>query len=71
MTRPGAGGRIGRVLLDGARRLRADARGVTAIEYAMIAGLIFAVLAGSLRLYGTKMNTVYDRIGTEISAQIQ
>lgn len=48
-------------------RLFGDTRGATAIEYAMIGGLIFAVIAGTLKLYGAKLDGVYDRIGTTIA----
>ncbi|WP_132249794.1 Flp family type IVb pilin [Methylobacterium segetis] len=60
-----------------ARRLTAlllalgcDRRGATAIEYAMIGALIFAVAAGAIRLYGSKLNGVYDRIGTTIGSNL-
>jgi pilus assembly protein Flp/PilA len=66
--RTGATGR------DGAEpgRIRAfarDRRGSTAMEYAMIGALIFAVAAGTIKLYGSKMNDVYGRIGST-AAQI-
>lgn len=51
------------------RRFVRDARGGTALEYAMIGALIFAVTAGTIRLYGSKLNDVYSRIsatGTQI-----
>ncbi|GJD56229.1 Flp family type IVb pilin [Methylobacterium dankookense] len=51
------------------RRFLGDARGSTAMEYAMIGALIFAVAAGTIRLYGSKMNDVYARIGSA-AAQI-
>ncbi|MEA1831638.1 Flp family type IVb pilin [Methylobacterium durans] len=51
-------------------RLGQDRRGATAIEYAMIGGLIFAVSAGAIRLYGAKLNTVYDKIGTTIGSNL-
>ncbi|GJE60944.1 hypothetical protein MPOCJGCO_3063 [Methylobacterium trifolii] len=50
-------------------RFLRDARGGTAMEYAMIGALIFAVAAGSIRLYGSKVNDVYARIGNA-AAQI-
>jgi Flp pilus assembly pilin Flp len=66
MTKPAPrGGRL-RAALECARRLQSDARGATAIEYALIAGLIFAVTAGSVRLFGVKMNGVYERISSNI-----
>ena len=50
-----------------ARRFVREAGGATAIEYALIAGLIFMVTAGSIRLFSSRMNTVYDRITNAIS----
>lgn len=44
------------------RRFARDACGATSIEYALIAGLIFMVTVGSIRLYSSKMNTVYGQI---------
>lgn len=52
------------------RRFLRDARGGTAIEYAMIGALIFAVAAGTIRLYASKMSDVYGRI-SNTAAQIQ
>jgi len=49
------------------RRFLADAGGATAIEYAMIGGLIFAVIAGSLKLYGSRMSGVYGQIGSAMA----
>ncbi|MDP4026733.1 hypothetical protein Q8W71_29430 [Methylobacterium sp. NEAU 140] len=49
------------------RRFARDARGGTAVEYAMIGALIFAVAAGSIRLYGTKVNGVYGQLGNAMA----
>ncbi len=49
------------------RRFARDRRGGTAIEYAMIGALIFAVVAGGIRLYGSKLSGVYTRIGDTIA----
>ncbi|WP_375466003.1 Flp family type IVb pilin [uncultured Methylobacterium sp.] len=48
-------------------RFTADSRGATSIEYAMIGGLIFVVIAGSLRLYSSRVSNVYTTIGNAIS----
>lgn len=50
-----------------ARRLARDARGATSIEYALIAGLVFVVVIGSIRLYSSRMDTVYAQITGAIS----
>ena len=48
-------------------RFRRDARGATAIEYALISALVFLTIAGSLRLYGSRVNGVYTYIGTVVT----
>ncbi|MCJ2117849.1 hypothetical protein MKK65_14970 [Methylobacterium sp. J-001] len=50
-----------------AARFARDARGSTAIEYAMIGALIFAVVAGSIRYYGSRMVPIYDQISTTVT----
>ncbi|GJD37522.1 Flp family type IVb pilin [Methylobacterium aerolatum] len=54
-------------MLRTARRFLGDMRGATAIEYAMIGGLIFAVIAGSLKVYGSRMSDVYGQIGSAMA----
>ncbi|MCJ2011186.1 Flp family type IVb pilin [Methylobacterium sp. J-076] len=51
----------------GLARFLRDTGGATAIEYAMIGGLIFAVIAGSLKLYGSKVDGVYGQIGNAMA----
>ncbi len=47
-------------------RLWNDRAGATAIEYGLIAGLTFLVIAGTLKLYAERMANVYDYIGTSV-----
>lgn len=49
------------------RRFATDAGGATSIEYALIAGLVFLGVVGSLRLYATKVGNVYTNIGNAIT----
>lgn len=49
------------------RRFATDARGATSIEYALIAGLVFLAIVGSLRLYASKVSNVYLTIGNAIT----
>ena len=44
------------------RRFAADAGGATAIEYALIAGLIAMVIVTGVTAVGTKLSTVYAHI---------
>lgn len=56
-----------RRMLAALRRFKGDEGGATALEYAMIGGLIFAVIAGSLKLYGSKLDGVYGQIGNTMA----
>ena len=47
-------------------RFARDARGSTAIEYALIGSLIFLVAAGSIRVYVNRMGGVYNQISTAV-----
>lgn len=40
----------------------ADENGVTALEYGMIAALIGAVIAGTVKVLGTSINTAFTTI---------
>ena len=45
-----------------------DKRGVTALEYAMIAGLIALVVLTGVTALGTKINTVFGNARTTLPA---
>jgi pilus assembly protein Flp/PilA len=57
-----------RGLLDRVRRTRflREDRGVTAIEYGLIAALIAVVINGAVRAVGTDLNSVFTTVGTEL-----
>jgi pilus assembly protein Flp/PilA len=44
-----------------------DNKGVTAIEYGLIAGLIVLVIAASVTSIGTGLNTVFGKILTSVT----
>ncbi|HEX8418048.1 MAG TPA: Flp family type IVb pilin [Methylobacterium sp.] len=44
-----------------------DARGATAIEYALISGLIFLAIVASLNLFADRMKTMYGVIETAVT----
>lgn len=52
---------------SGPAGFRVNASGATSIEYALIAGLIFVAVIGSMRLYAARVSTVYQTIGNTIS----
>ena len=49
-------------------RLRSDKRGVTALEYALIAGLIAVVLVGTLTTLGTTLKGTFSTISSDLPA---
>ncbi|MCY1382689.1 Flp/Fap pilin component [compost metagenome] len=54
--------------LNATRRFLRDEEGVTAIEYGLIAALIAVVIIVAVRLVGTNLDAVFDRIGLCLSA---
>jgi Flp pilus assembly pilin Flp len=44
-----------------------DSRGIAALEYALIAGLIFAAIIGCGTLYGPKLQLALGNIGQSIT----
>ncbi|MCJ2017549.1 hypothetical protein MKK84_08975 [Methylobacterium sp. E-065] len=50
----------------GMARFARDARGSTAIEYALIGSLIFLAAAGSMRIYANRMGGIYNQINAAV-----
>ncbi|WP_244869911.1 Flp family type IVb pilin [Paraburkholderia aspalathi] len=48
------------------KRFVSDDRGVTAIEYGLIASLIAVVIVGAVTLVGTDLNAVFTTIGNDL-----
>ena len=48
------------------QNLWSDRRGVTAVEYGMIAALIAAVIVGAVTTLGGYLNTAFTSIGTAV-----
>jgi pilus assembly protein Flp/PilA len=44
----------------------ADRRGVTAIEYGMIVGLIGLTIAAGMKLLGTNLSTIFSSLSTSV-----
>ena len=53
-------------ILTLAKRLRRDERGVTALEYALIAALIAVAIIGALTTLGSDLNTTFTNIGANL-----
>lgn len=49
-----------------ANKIRSDKKGVTALEYGMIASLIAVVIIGAVSTLGTKLNTAFTTIGSSL-----
>lgn len=47
-----------------------DEKGVTAIEYGLIAALIAVVIIASVTLVGTRLDAVFARIATELGTAL-
>lgn len=51
-----------------ASRFLDDDRGATAVEYGLIAGLVFVAIVVAVGFLGTEIEALYDSIGSEVSA---
>ncbi len=49
------------------RRFLRDERGATAIEYALICGLIFLVIVGSVTLMASNITATFAKISTAVA----
>jgi len=54
-----------------ARRLRADDSGATAIEYALLAGLIATVIIVAVGSLGRTLDGLFGETNTRLEAQIE
>jgi pilus assembly protein Flp/PilA len=50
--------------------LRQDRRGVTALEYGLIAALIAVAIIGGVTSLGGQLNTAFNNIATEIGSRV-
>jgi len=53
-------------LMNRLRQIQSRDDGVTALEYALIAALIAAVIIGSVQTIGTQANNTFDYIGDQM-----
>jgi pilus assembly protein Flp/PilA len=56
-----------RTFLNNLRALANDERGVTALEYGLIAGLIAVVIVGSVTALGTTLSATFTTIQTKLA----
>jgi pilus assembly protein Flp/PilA len=50
------------------RRFISDNKGIAALEYALIAGLMFALIVAGVGTMGTKLTNVFNNIGTTLTS---
>ena len=48
--------------------LKHDRRAVTALEYALIAGLVGVVIVGAVTTLGTSLTSIFLKIGSDVSS---
>jgi pilus assembly protein Flp/PilA len=53
-----------------AAALRRDRRGVTALEYGLIAALIAVAIIGGVATLGDRLNEAFNNIATEIGTRV-
>ncbi len=53
------------------RRLRKDENGATAIEYGLVAGLISIVIITTVTMVGSKLENVFNYIGSTLDGSLQ
>jgi len=49
------------------RRFISDNKGIAALEYALIAGLIFALVVAAVGVMGSSLKTAFTNIGISLS----
>jgi len=49
------------------RNVVRDNKGIAALEYALIAGLMFAAIIGATSLLGPKLNNAFTNIGVSLT----
>jgi pilus assembly protein Flp/PilA len=57
-----------RTFVNNLRALANDERGVTALEYGLIAGLIAVVIVTSVTALGTQLSSTFTNITTKLAA---
>ena len=57
-------------LIQGIKRFVRDEEGVTMVEYGLLAALIAVVCIAAITVVGTKLDAVFDHIGTKLTGVI-
>jgi pilus assembly protein Flp/PilA len=51
------------------RRVLRDNQGIAALEYALIAGLMFAAIIGATTALGPKLSSAFANLGTSLTSR--
>ena len=54
-------------MLQRLRNTLRDNKGIAALEYALIAGLMFAAIIGATALLGSKLSSAFTNLGTSLT----
>ena len=54
-------------MLQLVRNTLRDKKGIAALEYALIAGLMFAAIIGATALLGTKLSSAFTNLGASLT----
>ena len=55
-------------LVSTARALKSDKRGISALEYGLLAGLIAVVLIGVLTTFASDVKNLFNIVSTDVTA---
>ncbi len=55
-------------LVSTARALKSDQRGISALEYGLLAGLIAVVLIGVLTTFGQDVANLFNHVSADVTA---
>ncbi len=56
-------------MLQLVRNIARDNKGIAALEYALIAGLIFAAIIGATALLGSKLSNAFTNLGSSLTSR--
>jgi pilus assembly protein Flp/PilA len=56
-------------MLQTVRNLLRDNKGIAALEYALIAGIVFAAIIGLGTVFGGKLSSAFANLGTSVLAR--
>lgn len=52
------------------KKLSRDERGVSALEYAILAAVVLGVVVAAIQVFGGKIETAFETVGTQLDSAI-